>query len=309
MYDNIDLILTRDKVKGIDFIEETAQYLTNAQEPRYNDFGTYITGYLDNLKVSIKENRVKIYDSSICKYFFGNNFQTLNRADTRAAVEKVSDILHLPFKNADVTRIDFSNNLIMQNDVNDYYKYLGQLQYYSRHEQPNGIYYNTGDKQVLFYGKVQEQKAKRQPIPELYKNRNVLRYEMRYKKHIRQQLNRPEITAGLLYDEAFYFDLVARWKNEYLKIQKINNDMSKIKPTGSTKDLIENIAILKMIEFGQPHLLDLIKEWQGAGLINKKQAQDHRKKIKSLTLATMDSPGSELISELSNKIKQAAKYC
>jgi len=71
---------------------------------------------------------------------------------------------------------------------------------------------------------------------------------------------------------------------------------------------MENMAILTMLEFGQPHLLDLIKEWQRAGIINKKQAQDHRRKIKSLTLTTMDSPGSELILELSNKIKQAAKY-
>ncbi|MDD4235614.1 MAG: hypothetical protein PHF99_06335 [Bacteroidales bacterium] len=309
MFDNTDITIRKEQATGINFIEVIPQYLTEAQEPRYNDFGTYIIGYLDNLKISITENRVKVYNSSLCKYYFGNNFKTLNRTDTKQAIEKISDNLHLPINKGDVTRIDFSNNLIMQNDVNDYYKYLGQLQYYQRLEQPNGIYYTNGDKQVLFYGKVREQKAKRQPIPELYKNQNVLRYEMRYKKHIRQQLNRHEIKAELLYDEAFYRDMVKRWKDNYLKIDKINNKMNMIKPTGSTKQLIENLALLQALEFGQPHLLALVKEWQRAGIINKKQAQDHRNKIKSLSKIMADSPGMDLIQELNKKVKEAAKYC
>jgi hypothetical protein len=309
MYDNIDMLLTKNNAPNTDFLKEVPQYLTNVVTHGISQYGEYLTGYLDSLKVSVSDSRIKIYGNSICKYYLGDNFKTLNKGDTKTAIAKISDCLHVPIDLANVTRIDFSNNFIMQNDVNDYYKYLGQLAYYNRLEQSNGLYYNNGDKQVLFYGKVREQKDKRQPIPELYKNKNVLRYEMRYKKHLRQQLNRPEITAGLLYDEAFYRDLVKRWQNEYLKISKINLKMTQLKPTGSTKELIENAATILFLEFGQPQLLSLIKEWQHSGEITKKQAQDHRNKIKGLSKLSPGSPDDDLINELDKKIKQAAKYC
>jgi len=195
----------------------------------------------------------------------------------------------------------------MKYDESLYYPNLGEAQYYNRLEQNNGLYYSNGKRLLTFYGKVYEQKQKRQPIPEIYQNRNVLRYELRFTKQLRKQFNRPEITAGLLYDEGFYRELLKRWKNEYSAIQKINSKITSMKPTGSTKELIEHMALFQVLQVGQPNLLSLIKEWQQKGLISKKQACDHRAKIKQLSSIPIEEKGNDLINELDKKIKEAAR--
>lgn len=298
MYDNIDATVYKNICPGTDFIKTVPQYLTNVSNHGVSQFGEYVTGYLDNLKVSISENRVKVYDSSLCKYFLGDNFKTLTKGDTKRAIEKISDCLNLPFHLANVTRIDFAQNLIMQFDEKIYYPYLGEAQYYNRLEQNNGLYYNNQLRQMVFYGKEYEQRAKRQPVPELYKNRNVLRYEIRFKKQLRQQFKQPEITAGLLSDEAFYSNLVKRWKNEYLAIQKINSKLINMKPTGSTKELVDNMAFLSLINLGQPIFLNIVKEWQKKGVITKGEAKRHREKIMALAKNPIAEKGNDLIIEL-----------
>ena len=308
MYDNIDFTVNKENSPGTNFIQTIPQFLTTVSSQGVNQFGEYITGYLDSLKVSISESRVKIYDCSLCKYYLGDNFKTLSRGDTKRAIEQISDCLHLPFDLANITRIDVAKNMIMQFDEKVYYPYLGEAQYYSRLEQNNGLYYNNQKRQLVFYGKEPEQKLKRQPIPELYKDRNVLRYEIRFKKQLRQQFNRPEITAALLYDEVFYSDLVTRWKNEYLGIHKINSKLISMKPTGSKKELAENLALFTILELGQPQVLSKVKEWQETSQISKKQAYDLRTFIKKLSETPINEKGNDLINELDRKIKEAARY-
>jgi hypothetical protein len=308
MYDNLDYILRNHNCPGDNFIQTVPQYLTKITSQGVSEFGEYVNGYLDSLKVSITESRVKIHNSSTCKYYHGNNFKTLTRSDTKKAIEQISDSLHIPFHLANITRIDIAQNFIMKYPESVYYFYLGEAQYYNRVPQSNGIYYNNLLRQLVFYGKVHEQKDKKQTIPELYKNRNVLRYEIRFKKRLNEQFNKSEITAGLLYDENFYNDIVTRWKNEYLAIQKINSKLNSMKPTGSTKELIENMALFQLQEMGQPKLLALIKEWQSMGLIDKTEANRHRNKIKELSSTSIDYKGNELIAELNQKVKEAARF-
>ena len=307
MYDNLDLTLYKEATPDINLLETIPQYLTEYTRSGTSKFGEDVNGYLGSLKVSVKENRVKIYDSSICKFWFGNNFKTLGKGDTKQAIQKISDNLHLPFHLANVTRIDFSQNFIMQYPEKLYYPYLGEAQYYNRLEQNNGLYFNNKLRQKLFYGKVHEQKEKRQPIPGIYKNRNVLRYELRFIKRLKEQFNRSEITAGLVYDEDFYRQLIKRWKNEYLAIQKINSKLTSMIPTGSKKEFIENLALFTVLEMGQSHVLHKVKEWQGSEQISKKKAYDLRNSIKQLSKKTFNETGNELINELNKKVKEAAR--
>ena len=308
MYDNLDFTLSKDLIPGTDLLQTVPQFLTNVSSQGVNQYGAYITGYLESLKVSISESRVKIYDCSLCKYYLGDNFKTLTKGDTKRAIQKISESLHLPFDRANITRIDFAKNLIMQYDEKVYYPYLGEAQYYTRLPQNNGLYYNNQLRQLVFYGKEYEQKLKRQPIPEMYKGRNTLRFEMRFRKQLRQQLKRPEITAGLLYDETFYSGLVARWKNEYLSIQKINSKLISMKPTGSKKELAENLALYTILEMGQPQVLNNVKEWQERGEISKKQAYDLRTFIKEISNPPVNEKGNDLMDELNRKVKEASRY-
>jgi Phage replication protein CRI len=308
MYDSLDLVLKSEQTGGVGFLETVPQFLTNFTSEGNSNFGKYITGYFENEKVSINDNRVKINIGSLCKFYLGDNFKTLGKGDTRKAIEKLSNSLHLPIDRATVTRIDLAQNFIMQYPDKVYYPYLGEAQYYSRLEADNGLYYNNMLRQLVFYNKGKEQRQKRQPVPELYDSRNVLRFELRYKKKLCKQFNRPEITAGLLYDETFYIDIVKKWKNEYLAIQKINSKLMNMKPTGSKKEFIENLALFQLLEIGQPKVLNIVREWQERGEISKKQAYDLRASVKQLSKTPIDEKGNELINELNRKVKEAARY-
>jgi len=308
MYDNLDLVLYKGEQTKNSFLDNTPGYLSELTSEGISQFGHYINGYLGSLKISITEKRIKIHDSSICKYYLGNNFKTLNKGDTKKAIEKISDTLHQPFNKSTVTRIDFSSNIITKYPANIYYQFLGEAQYYKRLEQNNGLYYNNGLRQILFYGKVHEQKEKKIPIPELYIGRNVLRYELRFRKKLKEQFRCTDLLAEKLYDETFYYNLIKRWKNEYLEIQKINSKLIEMRPTGSKKELIETLALFSILEIGQPKILNKISEWQEKKEITKKQAYDLRKSLKDLSKIKLNNNGNELIDELTNKIKQLSRY-
>jgi len=80
-----------------------------------------------------------------------------------------------------------------------------------------------------------------------------------------------------------------------------------MKPTGSKKELAENLALYSIIELGQSQILSKVKEWQLSGDISKKQAYDLRTFIKDLTKTPVDEKGNDIINELSKKVKEAAR--
>ena len=308
MYDNIDLTLYKTDFPNCNFLNVIPQYLTSIFSHGESQFGHYINGALGGLKIKITENSVKILDSSLCKYYLGNNFKTLGKSDTKHAIVQISDLLHLPFNLANVTRIDVAQNLIMQHPEKLYYPYLGESQHYNRLEQNNGLYYNNNLRQKLFYGKEHEQKIKKQVIPELYKNRHTLRFELRFRNRLREQFNLPKITADLLYNESFYSELVKRWKKEYLNINKNGLPFTSIPPTGSKKDLLNALAHYALNNIGQPQVLKQIIEWQTLGIITKKQAYDLRATIKKISQNSYSNEGNQLINELDKKIKYTARF-
>ena len=65
MYDNLDFTISKDLIPGTDLIQTIPQFLTNVSSQGVNQYGEYITGYLESLKVSISESRVKIYACSV----------------------------------------------------------------------------------------------------------------------------------------------------------------------------------------------------------------------------------------------------
>jgi hypothetical protein len=305
MYDTVKLSISTEIVPNINFLRDIPQYLTNVVDG-IGRYGKYVTGYLDNLEIGINENQVSIYKGSLCKNYLGENFRTLTISDTQRAIEKISDNLHLPFHLANVTRLDFGTNIILNHPETCYYPYLGEAPYYDRRIYDNGLQYIGSKKALSLYGKIIAQKRSRKLIPQPYMGLNILRYELKFMKGLRKQFNLPFIGGATLYEVQFYSMLMDRWKNEYLHIQKINNKTCKMIPTGSTRELIENMALFQLLDMGQAEVLAAIKGWQQMGLITKKQANDHRAKIKLLAKTPIDEKGNELIKELDQKINEIA---
>lgn len=307
MFDNVNLSLKAAEVSGVDLLTEIPAYFeVNGQHNFEN--GTVISGNLSGLKISVSKDRVNISEGSLCKWYLGDNFQTLTRRDTQSAIEKLSDILHLPFDRADVTRIDVAQNFIVRYDTSVYFNHLGNLNHYHRFEQKGSLYYNNNKKQLLFYDKIREQKAKSQLIPEPYNNRQTLRYEMRYKKRLREQFNLPEIKAVLLYNESFYMGLVDRWNDEYKRISKINKiQISFEKMRTVTEFKTAGMLALIKLQGGELAMIDQINEARKRGDLTKKQAFDLRNEIKQACKTDFFTIQSDVITELNQKVNEAAK--
>ncbi len=311
MYDNIEFKLLGDQAGNIDLLAEIPLLLKNTSNHEFNQGETVsITGYLENLKVNVTKNRVKVIESSLCKWYLKENFQTLTRGDTKRAIEKMSDMLHLPMQKADITRIDLAQNFIVKHETDVYYNHLGLLQYYSRLEQNKGLYYNNNTKLLVFYDKVAEYKYKHLPVPILYQNRNVLRYEMRFTRQLLKQFNTPQLIAEKLYNEQFYIDIINRWYEAYKNIHKIRNlnniDFTMIKTKEQLK--LQGVSLLILEQGGELEFLKKLDEAQKKGELTKKQKSDLKILIKDACESEILTCPSDVITELDKKIKEAVKY-
>ena len=309
MYDTIFFRLTQGEVQGFDFLAETPCYLENVAEHTFSD-GVVVSGNVGNLKVSLNRFQVKVKDGSLCKFFLGDNFKTMGRKDTQRAIEKLSDVLHLPMSKAAVTRLDVAQNFCTRYPPDVYFNHLGMLKYATRLQEPNGIYYSQTGGRLAFYDKNREQKTKREPIPELYDGRNVLRYEQRYTQRLARQFDVSEVTGGLLYDEAFYIGLLNRWRDTYKQIQKINDVVYNFQAM-KTKQQFYRMGVLSLVEQvgGQVEMIAQISEAQKRGELTKKQAYDLRQTIidvckvrEGLTMK------SDVIQELDEKVNEAIRF-
>jgi hypothetical protein len=309
MYDTIYFRLTQGEVQGFDFLAETPCYLEDVAEHTFSD-GVVISGNVGNLKVSLNRFQVKVKDGSLCKWYLGSNFQTMGRQDTERAIEQLSDTLHLPMSKAVVTRLDVAQNLITRYPPDVYFNHLGLLKYATRLQEPNGIYYSRTGGRLAFYDKNREQKTKREPIPELYEGRNVLRYEQRYTQRIARQLNVSEVTGALLYDEAFYIGILNRWRDTYRAIQKVN-DVNLNFEVMKTKQQLYRMGVLSLIKQtgGQLAFIAKINEAQKRGELTKKQAFDLRAIVKDVCQVRngLTAP-NEAIKELNKKIDEAVRF-
>ena len=309
MYDTVNFRLTAGDCKGVSFIEETPCYLTDVGAHQY-DSGVVITGNLNGLKVTANRWQVKVKDASLCKWYLGNNFKTMGRGDIQRAIEKMSDLLHLPMNLATVTRLDVACNFIMQHPIDVYINHLGVLAWAKRLLQPSGLYYHKRDEVLCFYDKNREQRARGEPIPDLYRGRHVLRYEQRLTHRLASVLGVPAVTGATLYDEAFYISMLERWRGTYNAIKKINDIQLNFAVMKGKREL-DRFGRLALIEQlgGEVAFLDQIAEAQKRGELSTKQAHDMRQAVKS---ACQEREGltvkNEAVNELTKKIAEAVRF-
>jgi hypothetical protein len=282
MFDNVDLSLRHIDAPNTDFLSETAQYIEMTGE---HNFGgeCVLSGTVGKVtennyfQLTISKRNVNIKGGSLCKCYLGDNFKTLGRGDTQKAIEKLSNILHIPIEKATVSRVDIGQNFMMEHPVEIYYNCLGELKYHKRSPVTNGgtegLYYLGSNGLCLFYDKIKERKGKGQPIPELYQNRNVLRYEQRYKRRLPKIFNVERVTAEMLYSEQFYMRLINAWRDNYFAIKKINDTTINFNNMKGKKDLY-HLGVLSLIQTagGEIAMINQINEAYKSGKLSKKSS-------------------------------------
>lgn len=311
MYDTVNLRLPQSEAGGVDFLSEIPCHLADVGEHYFNG-DVVITGNLNGLKVSVNRYQMKIKEGSLCKWYLGDNFQTMGRGDTQRAIEKLSDAFNLPMSKATVTRLDIAQNIITKHRPDVYFNHLGLLKYATRLPliEAGTLYYKQAGGRLCFYDKNREQKSKQEPIPELYEGKNVLRYEQRYTNRIAKRLNVSEVTMKMLYNEEFYINLLNKWRDNYKAIQKIN-DVTLNFEAMRTKQQLYKMGVLSLIEQagGQLQMIEQINEAQKQGTLTKKQAYDLRQAVNEAgkTKEGLTAP-SEAINELDKKVNEAARF-
>ena len=317
MYDSINFRLPQERVPSTDLLAEIPVCFDEGSYAEHYGINPFdgkeelraITGRLGNLNVSVNECGVSV-KNSLCKWYLGDNYKTLSRGDTQRAIEKLSDTLHLPMQEANVTRVDFGTTLILQHPVNTYFAHLGTLNHYrNRLTQTNGLYYSNGYSKLAFYDKNKEQKQAGEIIPDLYKGKNVARYEIRYLKRLPKHLGVPEVTGGLLYDAEFYRVLLDRWHSTYANINKLNDFVLNMDVL-TTKEQFKKAGLLLLIEKqgGEVAMLEQIDTAKQQGKLTRKQASDIKQMIKSAGTAGELVTPNEDVAELSRKVSDVKHF-
>lgn len=308
MYDTGNFWLDRAMVGDDPFT--IAQYLDNATEHN-GERGYTVTGKAGDYSVLLMDAGISL-KGSLPKYLLPTNIHTLNRSGVEDAINKLSDTLHLPIKGAKVTRIDVSTVLPVIRPVNDYYQYMGNKPHSQRLQATaDTLYYNTKIKQLIFYNKIAEAKAKNMMIPAGFNGANLLRVEVRFTQRLQKQFNRTEITGSTLYEEKFYTEMVQRWGKEYFSIDKLKSIA------------FMNTTSIKTPKDGVNALLSFLLQDKEPGFINVYIADLKAKKtfddpkyytrlkddLNKLTKATTIAEQNELIRELDQSIREVILNC
>lgn len=284
------------------------KYLSDVKEITDVQSGEITTyGKIRNLRAKVKGDFLSI-TGSLPKYLFGDNGQELTRKHTQEAIESLSDELHLNIDNSKPFRIDIVANFILSEPLKKYYSALETIPRYEKKPYRDGVLFTTNKIALAFYDKVKELRKNMQPIPEIFQNRNVLRYEIHLQKRLQTIFNQ-EVLAKDLYNEKFYIKAVDIWKDKYFSIKKnrVLTFNQKAIPMLDTKTIFNELALIGMNKLGGKDELLRMFELERPKF-SKMQFKRIKDKINSISELPELTEINDSIKELDSKIIQRAKY-
>jgi hypothetical protein len=187
MFDTVNFWIDKTDVSGCKTFD-TVRYPSEITE-RQNEHGYSCTGKVSDYAASVFENGMSM-KGSLSKGYFGDNPHALTRRETERAVEEPGDRLRLDVRTAKVTRLDVSTVIPVKRPPAGYYGYWGNRPYFERLQStPDTLYYNSRQRQIVFYDKTEEAAAGDVRIPDILRDSNLFSYELRYTKRLAGQLN------------------------------------------------------------------------------------------------------------------------
>lgn len=224
-----DTTIFRKRLTGDNSIALITANLENPKEVANMKTGEMSwQGNCRNLKVFANQKYLRI-NGSLAKYHNGNNVEMFSRLQTKEAIESLSDTLHIDMGMADVTGLDFSATIKVNNRVSEYLSMLGSYSTFTK--VPYGmdtVYYNPQTKapikpmQICIYDKEAECVRNKSLIPHEYANSNLLRYELKLRQRLAMRFNRVEVVGRTLYEPEFYALMMDKWVKSYSEIKKNN---------------------------------------------------------------------------------------
>lgn len=308
MIDKINLSLPRCRD-----MPDISGYLDNGNESSNVKTGEVsVFGNVENIKVMQYFGGYSI-QGSLPKFLYGNNVCQLIRKEVGQAIEKLSDRLHLPLNDARVTSIEVGANICLTKQHTAYTRLLGDMPRMQRVSMADSLYYKGSGKvhprQYYFYDKVAEVKKHGGIMPQGLEAANMMRYEMRLKGRLPFQLSIPEFKGSTLQDRKVYQELINRWLNGYLSINKLVNMEDEHLKKGMSVKEAQEVFIAQQIAKGGSSMIDefIAKLKQNECFDNRLYYNRVKSNLQKLASKTKLSVDNGDIEELTAKVKQIAQ--
>jgi Replicative DNA helicase len=305
MFDNVNFWIDRAVILGGKPFD-IAPYLSEVAEHQ-NGQGYSCTGKLKNYSIFIHESGVSL-KGSLPKNYLGDNLHTLTRQDTKQAIEELSTSLHTDIGGAKVTRLDVSTVIQTKRQPSDYYPHLGNKPHFGRLQvHADTLQYNNHQRQIIFYDKIKEANAKGVQIPDVFKDSNLLRYELRYTKRLNKQLG-VDLTAAKLYETDFYRSVIRSWYDEFKEIQKLKKQGFMTDDINTPKEAEAALFATLLQEKGQGYIDEYLAELKAKNTFKERQRYYELKRKLNTILQAPKGEQSGLIEELETAIFDIARY-
>ncbi|GHV05442.1 hypothetical protein FACS189485_12410 [Spirochaetia bacterium] len=280
------------------------------QDLRRRDIHTY-SGHIQNLGVYQNLDGITIH-GSLAKYLNGENITPLTRKLVKEAITKLETETGLDLSLAIIKSIEFGISVITKEKPSEYLKLFGNPAIFTRREYSKmrgieTISYttNTGAFQFTGYDKIQEVLAKRNTIPVLFEDSNVLRLEYKIVRRRGIQTKfKKDLTAYELFDQDVYRKLQSLFLEAYRAIPKLGrlcyfNKLENITPTKWTELLAEQYRQAYPKEC--LHLQQTLRE---SGALSEKSCERIRAADRKRAKDYLVSDTSPLVAELDTQVKR-----
>ena len=279
------------------------------QSIQENGIESYSGSLGSNLRIRILEQGLSL-NGSISKYFLSNNIECLSRAATQQAIEKLSDELSLPMKDAKLKKLDYAVNLVMKQKPESYFPFLGESKYLKRAQFDGTLYYINTQKKLRIYDKSKESKKLLLRLPASLQGANLLRFELALQRKLSSQFNTSELTASSLYQEPFYMAVIDKLLQEYQAIRKNKVISLNFNAMKSPKDFWQqaNADWIQKIG-GEAAALSIVERMRQKDAFTKAEYYSRLKKeIREAASLPASSEDSPLLQELDEKIQRVKSY-
>ncbi|MDR0558599.1 MAG: hypothetical protein LBG92_00350 [Prevotellaceae bacterium] len=306
MYDTVNFWIDRAELSGNSPFD-ILPCLSEISETHKDGRLFRCSGKLKNYSVRIYERGISL-KGSLAKFHLDNNLETLNRHTAKIAIEKLSDCLHLDIAASKVVRLDVSAVIQTEKTPQDYYNLLGDKPHFSRLQTaPDTLCYDNHKKQIVFYDKILESKNNKVAMPEIFRNNNLLRYELRYTKYLDRQL-KYRVTGATLTDGSFCRLIADNWHREFKTIRKIKKSEMDYSSINTPRGLKEAILATLLQEKGQEYIDDVLVKLKANNCFKDRSDYSRAKSsLESLISDPKERPDG-LMQELGKKVYIAAKY-
>lgn len=166
------------------------------------------------------------FEGSLPKCLYKHNLNSLCLKEVKELVTHLSNDLGVPMYDADVKSVEFAHNFIMDNAPAQYTaKFIG-CKGFTSNNWYDTLYEDNSKIRLKFYDKIKEAKKKRE-LPKYNKDelpKNLLRYEVTFKKDGLKDLFKRKLTAKDLWDKEVFMSFVVEWLGYYDDLIKLTDD-------------------------------------------------------------------------------------